>query len=278
MRENLFDTILREYSDAKLLSEGGQKSVFKITHPEYGESVIKIGDYEQDTELERITREVEVLRSINSEYFPQNYEFEVNREEKKFKIIEEYVQSVPLSEKVGMFETSDEIFSFLLDMVTGLKILWDKKIVHRDIKPGNILITDDDAIKIIDLGIARVLDAESLTATACLIGPCTAIYASPEQIQNHKLDIDWRSDQFSLGILAGQLLCGGQHPFSPDLVSGNSIVTNIIIGNWFKDCLETVDKKSRHIITKMLGHKRYQRFRTPEILMRELRESFEEGG
>lgn len=278
MRENLFDTILREYSDAKLLSEGGQKSVFKITHPEYGESVIKIGDYEQDTELERITREVEVLRSINSEYFPQNYEFEVNREEKKFEIIEEYVQSVPLSEKMGMFETSDEIFSFLLDMVTGLKILWDKKIVHRDIKPGNILITDDDAIKIIDLGIARVLDAESLTATACLIGPCTAIYASPEQIQNHKLDIDWRSDQFSLGILAGQLLCGGQHPFSPDLVSGNSIVTNIIIGNWFKDCLETVDKKSRHTITKMLGHKRYQRFRTPEILMRELRESFEEGG
>lgn len=278
MRENLFDTILREYSDAELLSEGGQKSVFKITHPEYGESVIKIGDYEQDTELERISREVEVLRSINSEYFPHNYEFEVNREEKKFKIIEEYVQSVPLSEKVGMFETSDEIFSFLLDMVTGLKILWDKKIVHRDIKPGNILITDDDAIKIIDLGIARVLDAESLTATACLIGPCTAIYASPEQIQNHKLDIDWRSDQFSLGILAGQLLCGGQHPFSPDLVSGNSIVTNIIIGNWFKDCLETVDKNSRHIITKMLGHKRHQRFRTPEILMRELGESFEEGG
>ena len=274
MRINLFDTIIREYPDAKLLSEGGQKSVFKIAHPLYGESVIKIGDYEQDTELERIRREVEVLRSIKSEYFPKIYEFEENQKEKKFKIIEEYVQSVPLSEKMSMFETSDKTFSFLLDMVTGLNVLWQKKIVHRDIKPENILITDVDTIKIIDLGIARVLDAESLTATACLIGPCTAIYASPEQIQNHKLDIDWRSDQFSLGIVAGQLLCGGQHPFSPNLVSGNSIVSNIITGNWFKDCLETVDKNSRHIITKMLGNKRHQRFRTPEILMRELRESF----
>lgn len=274
MRINLFDTIIREYPDAKLLSEGGQKSVFKITHPLYGESVIKIGDYEQDTELERIRREVEVLRCINSEYFPKIYEFEENQKEKKFKIIEEYVQSVTLSEKMSVFETCDKTFSFLLDMVTGLNVLWQKKIVHRDIKPENILITDVDTIKIIDLGIARVLNAESLTATACLIGPCTAIYASPEQIQNHKLDIDWRSDQFSLGIVAGQLLCGGQHPFSPNLVSGNSIVSNIIIGNWFKDCLRTVDKNHRHIITKMLGNKRHQRFRTPEILMRELRESF----
>lgn len=278
MRDNLFDTIMRVYPDAELLSEGGQKSVFKATHPEYGESVIKIGDYEHDTELERIGREVEVLRSIDSEYFPKIYEFEVDKEKKKFKIVEEYIQSVPLMEKITMFKTCDKTFSFLIDVVTGLKILWDKNIVHRDIKPGNILVTENNNIKIIDLGIARVLDAESLTATACLIGPCTAIYASPEQIQNHKLDIDWRSDQFSLGIVAAQLLCGGQHPFSPDLVSGDSIVSNILTGNWFKDCLKKEDEKYKYVITKMLGLRRHQRFRTYEILMRELKECFKESG
>lgn len=270
MRENLFDTIYEEYPDAKLLKEGGQKSVFKITHPKYGKSVIKVGDYDLDITLERIEREFAVLKSIDSPYFPKNYELRIDKENRKFKIIEEFIDSTPLADKIGEFGDKKEIFWYIREMAEGLKVLWDQKIVHRDVKPANVLITKEGIIKIIDLGIARLLDAESLTATACLIGPCTAIYASPEQIHNMKLEIDWRSDQFNLGIISGQMLYSGIHPFSPELVSGESIVTNILQGKWHKDCLNELDDQGKRILTKMLGFKRHQRFRTPDILLREL--------
>ena len=69
MRENLFDTINNEFPGAILLNEGGQKSVFKIIHPDYGESVIKIGNFDDGSTLERVRREVELLSKIDSPFF-----------------------------------------------------------------------------------------------------------------------------------------------------------------------------------------------------------------
>jgi serine/threonine protein kinase len=89
-------------------------------------------------------------------------------------------------------------------------------LVHRDIKPENIMFrATGDVPVIVDFGLVRDLSASSLTQTWLVRGPATPYFAAPEQLNNQKRMIDWRCDQFSLGVT----LCYchfGMHPFQMD--------------------------------------------------------------
>ena len=143
----------------------------------------------------------------------------------------------------------------------------DKNIVHRDLKPENIIIRPDGMPCIIDLGIARFLDLESLTKTISPMGPCTPIYAAPEQLSNNKNLIDPRTDFFGLGIIALELYLG-VHPFDPVFVGNNySIVENIMQNKYI---VETSSVKPYDAITeiakKTLQTQPYNRFRNYRML------------
>ncbi len=96
------------------------------------------------------------------------------------------------------------------ETAAAISIAHQHGVYHRDIKPGNIMITDDGAVKVTDFGIARALDdSEELTRTGAVIG--TATYFSPEQAQG--LPADERSDIYSLGIVLYETLAG-KPPFT----------------------------------------------------------------
>src|SRR5579862_422726 len=85
-------------------------------------------------------------------------------------------------------------------------------VVHRDVKPGNVLITDDAQVKVTDFGIARAVNTdESLTQTGAVMG--TAAYFSPEQAEG--LGVDARSDIYSLGVVIYEMVAG-RPPFTGD--------------------------------------------------------------
>jgi eukaryotic-like serine/threonine-protein kinase len=84
-------------------------------------------------------------------------------------------------------------------------------LIHRDIKPGNILLAEDGTVKVTDFGIARAVGNETVTRTAAVLG--TAAYLSPEQAQG--LEVDSRSDLYSLGVVLYESLTGRQ-PFVGD--------------------------------------------------------------
>ncbi len=271
MAEN-FQDILSTFPDAQLLKEGGQKAAFLISHPEYGKSVLKIGTYSRAQTLERIKREVKTLLEIDSIYYPKIFDFQIFPDN-RFLIIEQYVDSIPLSACLDQYVDPIKVLSLLRELVIGLKILWGKNIVHRDIKPDNLLIASDGRPIIIDLGIARLLDEESITQTLAL-QPKTPIYASPEQLLNRKASIDIRTDQFNLGIITLQLLLCGTHPFDPAIVaSGEHIIGNILEGKWYRGAFTNPDIKIlQPLIEKLLGREPYMRFRCPDNLMMQIDE------
>jgi serine/threonine-protein kinase len=265
------DDILSNFENPTLLSEeGGQKIVFTVTLPDIGLSVLKIGRYNSEAGLERIRREVGILRDLNSDYFPRNYGFEIVDHERYF-ILEEYLVGKTLNEHITNYSSEKLATDLVLELVIALRILWSKRIVHRDLKPQNIIITKDGP-RIIDLGIARLLDETSITKTWAPSGPGTPAYASPEQIENRKRDIDFRSDQFNLGIIFAQLILSGHHPFSPDLVGNrNSILENILSGTWAREVIsQRVSIAAMKIIDKLLGKEPFKRYRKAEELQLDL--------
>lgn len=271
------DDILGLFDQPKLLNHGGQKIVYMISHPKHGACVLKIGFYSSKNALERIEREVSILRDISSTFFPKQFDFRVV-DSTRYYIIEEFINGHTLDKAFNQFKEESTIVTLLQKLLIALRLLWNKNIVHRDIKPQNLIITNG-SICVLDLGIARVIDQTSLTCSYAPFGPCTPNYASPEQLENRKSDIDYRTDQFSLGIIVSQLMLEGQHPFDPNLIrNGSSIPDNIVNDRWARDNVkEKCSGKMYVIIQRLLGHEPYQRFRNLNSLQSLLSEIMENG-
>ncbi|MGM0618284.1 MAG: protein kinase domain-containing protein, partial [Actinomycetota bacterium] len=107
--------------------------------------------------------------------------------------------------------TEDRALEVVADVCSALNYAHERGLIHRDIKPGNILMADDGSVKVTDFGIARAIDNETVTRTAAVLG--TAAYLSPEQAQG--LEVDPRSDLYSLGVVLYESLTG-QQPFAGD--------------------------------------------------------------
>ena len=107
----------------------------------------------------------------------------------------------------GLLE--DRALEVVADACAALGYAHDHGLVHRDVKPGNVMLGEDGAVKVTDFGIARAISEETVTATAAVLG--TAAYLSPEQAQGRRVDA--RSDLYAAGVVLYELLTG-QVPFT----------------------------------------------------------------
>jgi serine/threonine-protein kinase len=129
----------------------------------------------------------------------------------------EYVEGSDLAERIreGAPLTLAEALRITGEAAAGLSFAHHRGIVHRDVKPANILLTADGRVKISDFGIAKVLgQATELTMTGTVVG--SPHYLSPEQVRGEPLD--GRSDLFSLGVVLYELL-GARRPFDGETIT-----------------------------------------------------------
>ncbi|MCB0706919.1 MAG: serine/threonine protein kinase [Saprospiraceae bacterium] len=199
-----------QLSDVNPLKIGGQKEVFSAVHSTFGAVVYKKIKPNADA-VERTKREVRAASLIKSQFVPKIYAHNCDEDNPSFLwLIEERISGSTLREllKEGRIFNINEIVNFLKSMLAITIETEKNNLVHRDIKPDNIILNDEGEFWLLDYGIARHLDLESITDSNSPFGAFTVGYASSEQFRNLKKEIDIRSDLFSIGIVSYEMIKG----------------------------------------------------------------------
>lgn len=202
--------MLQELQNLKLLHKGGQKEVFTAEHPTFGNVVYKKIFPKADS-VARTKREIRAVSLIKSPFVPTIITHNCDEADPEFLwILEQRVPGDNMRSllKAGRIFNISEVVHFL-DTMLKIAIESEKhNLVHRDIKPENVICDPNGDFWLLDFGIARHLDLESITDTNRPFGVFTVGYASSEQFRNVKRDIDIRSDLFSIGVVCYEMLNG----------------------------------------------------------------------
>ncbi|MBE3074672.1 MAG: serine/threonine protein kinase, partial [Actinobacteria bacterium] len=135
-------------------------------------------------------------------------------------LVMELVVGQPLSQLISTRAplSAHETASILIQAATALEAAHHGGVLHRDVKPANILITPDGTAKLTDFGISRLVDAAPLTQTGQILG--TAQYLSPEQALGRRATVS--SDIYALGVVGHEMLTG-QRPFDTGTIVATAL-------------------------------------------------------
>src|SRR4051812_9056981 len=155
-------------------------------------------------QLERFRREARAVARLSHPHIVGV--IDAGEDEHRPYIVFEYVEGETLKERIRRMGRLpiDEAIAYTIEIARALGCAHSNHIVHRDIKPQNVLLDEEGSAKVTDFGIARSLEEEGLTADGRVLG--TTDYVSPEQALGH--DVDGQSDIYSLGIVLFEMLTG----------------------------------------------------------------------
>jgi len=212
----MIGTTISHYKILQKLGEGGMGVVYKAHDTKLQRDVaLKFLPHyltSDPTEKERFYHEARAAAALTNPNIAVVYE--IGEHDQQIFIAMEYVEGQTLKDIVGAMHVEDpalggklplpiyKILDIAIQICEGLATAHEKKIIHRDIKSANIMLTPKGQVKIMDFGLAKVLGATKLTKTGSTLG--TAAYMSPEQAQSE--EVDQRSDIFSFGVVLYELL------------------------------------------------------------------------
>lgn len=201
-----------------LIGFGGMAVVYKATDIKVNHNTVAIKLLKREAAcdeivVKRFKNECRAERDLKHPHIVSVFDVQTEGELKY--MVMEYVDGVTLKKylteiKKGPLDT-DEIISCVYQVLRALSCAHAEGIIHRDIKPQNIMLLENGRIKVMDFGIAKLPNAETVTVTDKAVG--TVYYMSPEQASGKK--IDTRSDIYSVGAMLYELATG-EMPFTGD--------------------------------------------------------------
>ena len=237
--------IIGKYRLNRLIGEGGMARVYEAEHVSLGlKAAVKVlapslalkGNIK-----ERFRNEARIMASLNHSNIAKVIDYV--EEGNTYAIIMELLEGESLS---GIIKQKGALsrelaFDLMVKILKAFSYAHNRGLIHRDVKPSNIFITEDKNIKILDFGIAKMLDTDSeLTATGMIMG--TPMYMSPEQVKDTK-HIDQRSDIYSLGVMMYYMLTG-KPPYHSSYEITYKIVTEPLPKLSVSNALNTVIQKA----------------------------------
>jgi len=216
---NLIDKILKErYKITEKIESGGMAVVYKGTDlllvRTVAIKVLKDSFTRDKGVLERFYREARAAAGLSHTNIVSIYD--IGREDDLYFIVMEYMSNGTLENLMERKKelSTEEVIKYGIQICRALDYSHQKRVIHRDIKPQNIMLTEENQIKVVDFGIARAVDLRDITQSGVIMG--SAYYFSPEQASGKTATE--RSDIYSLGVLLYHM-SAGRLPFD-----GNSLM------------------------------------------------------
>lgn len=258
----------------KLIGGGGMGAVFRARDEQLDRIVaIKVIPFvANDPDLRRRFRN-EAQSAAKLDHPKIARVFDVGSQGDWHYIVFEYISGINVRDLVsrqGVLSVDEAVF-YSCQLAEALQHASDRGIVHRDVKPSNILIVSDDGVRLVDMGLARSasLDlSEDMTASGVTLG--TFDYISPEQAKDPR-DADLRSDLYSLGCTLVFMLTGG-----PPFPGGTMLQKLLSHGNTpppdIRSARPDVSDNLKAVIEKMLAKRPANRYQTAHDLIADLQE------
>ncbi len=208
-------TRVGDYEILQILGAGGMGRVYKVRNvlSDRVEAMkVLLPDLEGNPELaDRFMREIKVQASLDHPNIAALHT--ALRVNNQLLMLMEYVEGVTLDKVMESGPVPiDKATDYIAQVLSALSYAHARGVIHRDLKPGNMMITPSGQVKLMDFGIAKMTADRKLTQTGSTVG--SLYYMSPEQIKG-SLDLDPRSDLYSLGVSLYEIVTGAR-PFQGD--------------------------------------------------------------
>ena len=263
---------IEKYRVLEPIGEGGMSVVYRARDEMLHRNVaIKVmhRHLAKDPEArKRFSREARAVARLTHRNIPEIFDFSSSESDLNY-IVSELVEGAPLAAllREGPPLLPELGVMLCVGVASALEHAHANGIIHRDVKPENILVGRDGVVKLTDFGIAQIVGLESMTMTGTLIG--SPAHMAPEQIDGTR-DIDFRVDVWAFGTVLYMAATGGTLPFDADNPHG--VLKRIVDGHYVdpRRLNPHVDSELARIIGRCLQVDRAARFATVTELRKEL--------
>jgi serine/threonine protein kinase len=221
----LIDETLGKYKVVEHLGQGAMAEVYKAYQPSLDRHVaIKVLHSFLANEKDFLSRALRGARAVATLRHPnivQVYDFDYDKDQDIYFLVMEYVDGLSLKDRLEALAEQDsylpwdEVVRIMTAVGEALAYAHERGMVHRDVKPANIMFNEDGEVILTDFGIAKMVGSQDLTASGAMVG--TPAYIAPEVAEGRQ--VDGQSDIYSLGVVLYQVLTGSL-PFEADTPIG----------------------------------------------------------